>query len=300
MIGVPLEGGSLFHGRYRILSTLGRGSFASVYLARDTEWKGNLVAVKEISTEGFSEQEFREMNAQFLQEAAFLMRLEHPGLPHVVEFFAEKSRYYLVMEWIAGKTLHEQIHVKGPASEDEVVDWGLQLCEILGYLHSRDPYPVMLGDLKPSNVMITYDGKVKVIDFGVARYLAPSQNPRTFAMVSPGFSPPEKYSKFDCDLRGDIYSLGATLYWAMTRTPLEKFRFQIPPLRRLCPDAHPWLEALLARCLEIEPVRRWVRVSAVREELEKLRDQKKDQQTRVRSRTGDILDELYRYKHGRL
>ena len=293
-----LESGTTLHGRYRILSTLGRGSFASVYLARDANWKGNLVALKEISTEGFSEEEYRDLNTQFLQEAAFLMQLSHPGLPRVVEFFAEGSRYYLAMEWIPGKSLHEIVYEKGPISEDEALDWGIQLTGILGYLHGRTPYPVLLGDLKPSNVMVTYHGEVKVVDFGVARYLAPSQNPRTFAMVSPGFSPPEKYSRFDSDLRGDLYSLGATLYWALTRASMERYRFQIPPLRRLRPEAHPALEEVLARCLEIEPARRQARVEAVREQLIRIRDQKEREEEECRRSPGDILGELYRKKYG--
>lgn len=293
-----LQSGSTLHGRYTILSTLGRGSFANVYLARDAESKGVMVALKEISTEGFTEEEYRDLNTQFLQEAAFLMQLDHPGLPKVVEFFAEGSRYYLAMEWIAGKTLHEVVSEKGPAEETDVLDWGVQLSEILSYLHGRQPYPVVLGDLKPSNVMITYDGRVKVIDFGVARYLAPSQNPRTFALVSPGFSPPEKYSKFDSDQRGDLYSLGATLFWALTRAQLEKFRFQIPPLRRLRPECSQWLERVLAQCLMVEPTKRWVRASAVKEQLQKIAEDRQRQEERERETPANILGELYRRKSG--
>lgn len=293
-----LESGSTLHGRYTILSTLGRGSFANVYLARDAESKGMMVALKEISTEGFTEEEYRDLNTQFLQEAAFLMQLDHPGLPKVVEFFAEGSRYYLAMEWIAGKTLHEIVSEKGPADETDVLDWGVQLSDILSYLHGRQPYPVVLGDLKPSNVMITYDGRVKVIDFGVARYLAPSQNPRTFALVSPGFSPPEKYSKFDSDQRGDLYSLGATLYWALTRAQLEKFRFQLPPLRRLRPECSQWLERVLAQCLMVEPTKRWVRASAVKEQFQQIAEDRQKQEERERETPANILGELYRRKSG--
>lgn len=294
----PFESGTTVHDRYLILSTLGHGSFANVYLARDAHSKGIMVALKEISTEGFTEEEYRDLNTQFLQEAAFLMQLDHPGLPKVVEFFAEGSRYYLAMEWIAGKTLHEIVSEKGPADEADVLDWGVQLSDILTYLHGRQPYPVVLGDLKPSNVMITYDGRVKVVDFGVARYLAPSQNPRTFALVSPGFSPPEKYSKFDSDQRGDIYSLGATLYWALTRAQMEKFKFQIPPLRRLRPDSSQWLERVLAQSLSVEPTKRWVRASAVKEQLQKIAEDRQKQEERERETPGNILGELYRRKYG--
>lgn len=286
------------HGRYKILSNLGHGSFATVYLARDAEWRGNLVAIKAISTEGFTEEEYSDLNTQFLQEAAFLMQLSHPGLPRMVEFFAEGSYYYLVMEWIAGKTMRQQVETVGIPTQDQALEWGIQLSDILSYLHNRDPYPIILGDLKPSNVMITYDGKVKVIDFGVARYLAPSQNPRTFALVSPGFSPPEKYTRYDCDLRGDIYSFGATIYWALTRARLEKLKFEVPPLRHYAPEANHWLEEVLAKCMACDPGDRFQSVDEVRDELLLVRKELQGREERALEKSGNILGELYRQKYG--
>ena len=286
----------VLRNRYVLVSNLGHGSFATVYLARDTAQRGLMVAVKAISTEGFSEDEYREMNTSFLQEAAFLMQLHHPGLPGIVEFFAEGSCYYIVMEWVAGKTMKQAVLEAYEVSEDLVLDWAIQLADIMVYLHGIKPYPVLLGDLKPSNVMITYDNKVKIIDFGVARYLSPVRNPRTFTMVSPGFAPPEKYTKFDCDLRGDIYSFGATIYWALTQAELARMGFIIPPLRELRPDANYRLEATLVKCLRNEESARYRSIEEVREELIELRKEKESRKKQARAVSGSILGELYRNK----
>lgn len=286
----------VLRNRYVLVSNLGHGSFATVYLARDTQQRGMLVAVKAISTEGFSPEEYSDLNASFLQEAAFLMQLNHPGLPGIVEFFAEGACYYIVMEWVPGKTMKEATVEIGEVSEEKVINWGIQLADIMVYLHSLKPYPVLLGDLKPSNVMITYDDKVKIIDFGVARYLSPTRNPRTFAMVSPGFAPPEKYTRFDCDLRGDIYSFGATLYWALTQADLARMRFEVPLLRQLRPEANHWLESLLAKCLRFDATGRYRTIAEVRDELKLILKEIEGRKKRAREASGNILGELYRMK----
>ncbi len=282
--------------RYVLISDLGHGSFATVYLARDTAQRGMMVAVKAISTEGFTAEEYKDLNTSFLQEAAFLMRLHHKGLPGMVEFFAEGSYYYIVMEWIAGKTMRQTVQEAGQVSEERVIGWAIQLADIMIYLQSQKPYPILLGDLKPSNVMITYDDQLKIIDFGVARYLSPSKNPRTFAMVSPGFAPPEKYTRFDCDLRGDIYSFGATIYWALTQAQLDKMKFDIPPLRQLRPDANHWLESTLAKCLRYDATGRYRTMEEVREELVLMRKELEGRAERAREASNDILGALYAQK----
>ncbi|MDO5297257.1 MAG: serine/threonine-protein kinase [bacterium] len=286
----------VLRNRYVLVSNLGHGSFATVYLARDTAQRGMLVAVKAISTEGFSPEEYRDLNSSFLQEAAFLMQLNHKGLPSIVEFFAEGAFYYIVMEWVAGKTMKQAVQEEGEVPQERVIDWGIQLADIMVYLHSIKPYPVLLGDLKPSNVMITYDNEVKIIDFGVARYLSPVRNPRTFAMVSPGFAPPEKYTRFDCDLRGDIYSFGATLYWALTQADLARMRFDIPLLRELRPEADHWLESTLAKCLRYDASGRYRTIEEVRDELVALRKEIEGRKQRARKASGNLLGELYRNK----
>ncbi len=284
-------------GRYKLISNLGHGNFATVYLARDNKSNGALVAIKTICTEGFSEREFHELGAQFELEARLLMSLSHPGLPKVMSYFNQGVYFYIVMEWIVGKTMNQEVQEADTITQDTVLKWGIELSDVLSYLHSRKPYPILLGDLKPSNTMITFNGDLKVIDFGVARYFAPSKSPRTFAMVSPGFAPPEKYNRFDCDLRGDIYSLGATLYWALTKANLAKFKFNIPPLRQLKPDANHWLESVLAKCLQYAPERRYSSVDQVRDELINVRKELQGREGRAIDKTNALLERLYKQKY---
>lgn len=286
-----LRNGLVLRDRYQVLSFLGQGSFARVYLTNDQKWRGNLVALKEIPTGHFSEKEYAVFNAQFLQEAAFLMRLSHPGLPRVVEFFAEKQNYYLALEWVPGHTLEHEVKDRGVAvGEAEILDWGLQLAEVLRYLHSQQPYPVLLGDLKPANVVMDYQGKLRVIDFGVARYAAPQQD-REYALVSPGFSPPEQYQAGRLDERCDVYSLGATLWWCLQPTALERYRFEIPSIRTGRVELTPALDAFLQTCLQSERTRRFGSADQV---IRELRGVQQAASVRAQSSPSEILSALYR------
>ncbi len=286
-----LRNGMVLRDRYQVLSFLGQGSFARVYLTNDQKWRGNLVALKEIPTGHFNEKEYSIFNAQFLQEAAFLMRLSHPGLPRVVEFFAEKQNYYLALEWVPGHTLEHEVKDRGVAvGEAEVLDWGLQMAEVLRYLHSQKPYPVLLGDLKPANVVVDYQGKLRVIDFGVARYAAPQQD-REYALVSPGFSPPEQYQSGRLDERCDVYSLGATLWWCLRPTALERYRFEIPSIRTARVELTPALDAFLQTCLQAERGRRFQSAELV---IKELRGVQQAASVRVQTSPSEILSALYR------
>lgn len=287
-----LRNGQILRGRYQVLSFLGQGSFARVYLTNDQRWRGNLVALKEIPTGHYSEREYAQFNAHFLREAAFLMQLQHPGLPRVVEFFAEGSNYYLALQWVPGHTLEQELQQRSAPSEREVLGWGLQLAEVLRYLHSQKPYPVLLGDLKPANVVLDYEGRLRVVDFGVASYAVPDQK-RDFALVSPGFAAPEQYASGQLDERCDIYALGATLYWTLYPCALEKFRFEIPPLRRFRPEVSASLDELLTRCLHIDPRQRPYSaeevILALRGAFHNL-----EQQSEGNSSPAEILSRLYR------
>jgi serine/threonine protein kinase len=287
-----LRNGQVLRDRYQVLSFLGQGSFARVYLTNDQKWRGNLVALKEIPTGHFSEKEYAVFNAQFLQEAAFLMRLSHPGLPRVVEFFAEGQNYYLALEWVPGHTLEHEVKERGVSvSEAEVLDWGLQLAEVLRYLHSQKPYPVLLGDLKPANVVVDYQNKLRVIDFGVARYAAPQQD-REYALVSPGFSPPEQYQAGRLDERCDVYSLGATLWWCLQPQALERYRFDIPSIRNARAELTPAIDQFLQTCLQSERRLRFQGADHVIRELRGVQQAASVRQ--AQSSPSEILSALYR------
>lgn len=208
-----LPTGSLLKQRYRLLDPVGQGGFGAVYKAEDIRLSNRLVAVKEMSQQGLPLQELQEATDAFQREGALLARLQHPSLPAIYDHFREAGRWYLVMEWIAGETLEAHL-TKAPGGHmplKEAVQVGLQLCDVLEYLHTHQP-PIIFRDLKPSNVMLTPDGHLYLIDFGIARFFKPGQAKDTIAFGSSGYAAPEQYGKAQTTPQSDIYSLGALLH----------------------------------------------------------------------------------------
>ncbi len=195
---------------------------AAVYQARDTK-RGTMCAIKEMSLSTVAPGEQPQAVQNFLAEARILSRLDHPNLPAFTDFFTEDERRYLVMEFIDGSTLEDLLEQQGrPFSERRVLSWARQLCDVLEYLHSRQP-PVIFRDMKPGNIMLSRNGRIKLIDFGIARLFRPSSGaPDTQLLGTPGFSPPEQYGGAQTDERSDIYSLAMTLFQLMTLSVSEK------------------------------------------------------------------------------
>jgi len=207
---MTLERGTLLHKRYRIVEILGQGGMGSVYRAVD-ENLGVDVAVKENL---FTTDEYAR---QFRLEAVILANLRHPNLPRVTDHFVIGDQgQYLVMDYIEGEDLRQRMERVGNITEDEAILLGAAMCDALVYLHTRKP-PILHRDLKPGNVKITPDGHIFLVDFGLAKVLHGSQATTTGARaMTPGYSPPEQYGTARTDPRTDIYSLGATLYAALT------------------------------------------------------------------------------------
>lgn len=213
-----LEPGQVIGGRYRIERTLGDGGMGVVYLANH-QALGSRVAVKMLRLpEGEACEKARE---QFLREARILTRLRHPGLPMVLDFFVEDRVQVLVMEYIEGRDLCRVVNEEGPLEVTRVLGWMTELCDILQYLHTHDP-PVVFRDLKPSNVLLGGDGRVRLVDFGIAKEMAEGGGGTgTFARAgaSSGYAPPEQYTARS-DASSDLYALGATVWSLLSaRTP---------------------------------------------------------------------------------
>ncbi len=212
---------TLLHKRYIIMQTIGQGGMAAVYQARDTR-KGTMCAIKEMSLSTVSTGERPQAIQNFLAEARILSRLNHPNLPAFTDFFTEDSRHFLVMEYIDGSTLEDLLERQGrPFSERRVLGWARQLCDVLEYLHSQQP-PVIFRDMKPGNIMLMRTGRIKLIDFGIARLFQSSVSQDTQLLGTPGFAPPEQYGSAQTDERSDIYSLAMTLFQLMTLSVSEK------------------------------------------------------------------------------
>lgn len=238
-----------------------------VYQAQDTRFAGRLCAIKGLSEAGIPPAERAEALADFQKEANLLAQLDHSGLTKVSDLFNEGGRWYLVMEYVDGETLEAIAQHSGRRMpEATVITWALQLCDVLAYLHSRNP-PVIFRDIKPSNIMLTPDGRIKLIDFGIARFFKPGQTRDTRNMGTPGFAAPEQYGKGQTDGRSDIYSLGVTLHCLLTEYDCALTPFNLPPPRSLNPAISSGMEHLIQRATQVDRELRFCSVGELRAAL---------------------------------
>lgn len=254
---MTLERGTLLHKRYRIVEILGQGGMGSVYRAVD-ENLGVDVAVKENL---FTTDEYAR---QFRLEAVILANLRHPNLPRVTDHFVIGDQgQYLVMDYIEGEDLRQRMERMGNITEDEAILLGASICDALTYLHTRKP-PILHRDIKPGNIKITPDGHIFLVDFGLAKVQHGNQATTTGARaMTPGYSPPEQYGTARTDPRTDIYSLGATLYAALTGIIPEDGlaramdNTQLTPLRKRNSKVSRRLAAAIEKAMGIDPADRF-------------------------------------------
>jgi tRNA A-37 threonylcarbamoyl transferase component Bud32 len=275
--GAVLARGSRLHeGRYTIVRLLGQGGSGAVYLADDSRL-GRQCVVKELLSTFASTAERRQAEADFQREALILARLsmEQGGLPQTYDFFNEGSRHYLVMQYIDGETLEDRLRrAGGPLPIDEVVRYGAAVAEILAHLHAQQPEPVIHRDVKPANIVVDSQGRVKLVDFGLAKALPSTTGAltaarHTTAAGTAGYTPLEQWM-LGAEPRSDVYALGATIHQLLTgRDPRDAFAAgddlnldtlkrlgTFPPLRTLRPDVPPSLDTLVRRMLDETPADR--------------------------------------------
>src|SRR5581483_6686875 len=256
---------TLLHKRYVVMQTIGQGGMAAVYQARDTR-KGTLCAIKEMSLSTVAPEERAQAIQNFLAEAKILSRLNHPNLPAFTDFFTEDARHFLVMEYIDGTTLEDLLERNGhPFSERRVLGWARQLCDVLEYLHSQQP-PVIFRDMKPGNVMLSRTGRIKLIDFGIARLFRGSGAQDTQLLGTPGFAPPEQYGSAQTDERSDIYSLAMTLFQLMTDA-INENGFGLKDVHFNYPHISPPVARVLEKATALKPEDRYESVTVFRRAL---------------------------------
>jgi len=259
---MALEIGSILRNRYRIDGVLGQGGMGAVYRAFDLNL-GVEVAVKENL---FTTEEFER---QFEREAQILARLRHPNLPRVSDHFViEGEGQYLVMDFIQGIDIREHLEKEGPISEKVALPWFLDISDALSYLHSQTP-PILHRDIKPGNIKIMPNGKAILVDFGLAKFFEKGGATTTGAKaMTPGFSPPEQYGTGGTDPRTDVYSLGATMYAALTATIPEDAieramgHTNLTSIRKIDPNITPSVARVIEKALEVKPRNRYQSVAA--------------------------------------
>ena len=209
----PLAIGTVLNGQYRIVRLVGGGGMAWVYQVEELPaGSGILWALKELRPQTEDKAERATARRLFEQEAKLLRGLDHVNIPKIAGFFEENGRACLVMEFVWGESLEKRLDAtNAPLLETDVLKWAIQLCDALSYLHNLQP-PIIFRDMKPSNVMVTNTGLVKLIDFGIARTYKVGKKRDTVAMGSENYAAPEQWGKGQTDARSDVYALGATMY----------------------------------------------------------------------------------------
>ena len=264
---MTLERGATLHNRYRIVEILGQGGMGSVYPAVD-ENLGVDVAVKENL---FTTDEYAR---QFRLEAVILANLRHPNLTRVTDHFVIGDQgQYLVMDYIEGEDLRQRMERSNSLPDDEVILIGAAMCKALSYLHTRKP-PILHRDVKPGNVKITPEGEIFLVDFGLAKVIQGSQVTTTGARaMTPGYSPPEQYGTARTDPRTDVYSLGATLYAALTGVIPEDGlarameNAELTPVRKRAPKVSRRLAAAIEKAMAVETEDRFQTAAEFRKAL---------------------------------
>jgi serine/threonine protein kinase len=280
--------GSLLAQRYAIICQVGQGGFGAVYKAKDCFEKNKLVAIKQISLNGLSPQKMIEATDTYNRELMYLSQLKHENLPRVYDHFTDPEHWYVVMEYIEGKTLEDILKTVrgGHFSVKRVLNIGIMMCSVLGYLHAQHP-PIIYRDVKPANILFTPEGHLSLIDFGIARLYRPGQAKDTGQLGSPGYAAPEQYGRAQTTAQSDIYSLGATLQTLLTgKEPLE-ILVGGEPTDCIKPKA---LHTLLIRMLEPDPSKRPQSMDEVKQILLELKEHSVEQKVkRMLAFTGSFL-----------
>ncbi len=219
--GLPLGEEEKFIRHYQILKTLGRGGMGITYLACDRRIPFNgktppkLLVLKEMNTDLIQIPKAREL---FEREARILKSINHPNIPKYYDFFWEDNQKYLAMELIHGQNLEQLIYQKGPITEKQALNWILQLCEIIKYLHSLNP-PLIHRDIKPANLMLRHvDQKIILLDFGAVKEIG---TPLGTRIGAEGYSSPEQHLG-QAYPQSDLYAIGPTLIFLLTgENPLK-------------------------------------------------------------------------------
>jgi serine/threonine protein kinase len=246
--------GTILHDQYQIVRKVAQGGMGAVYETRDLHGHGERWAVKEMAQAVLHPEERTQALRDFMREATILATLKHPNLPTFNGFFSENNKHYLVMEFIAGRTLEQIVSsTRDFLPETRVLAWATQLCDVLTYLHTQDP-PIIYRDCKPGNIMLV-DGseQVKLIDFGIARFHRAGRPTADEAFGTAGYAPPEQYGNGQTDQRSDVYALAATLHHLLTGHDPGQNPFHWRAVRSYNPRVSRRVDMAILQALELTP-----------------------------------------------
>lgn len=276
-----LEIGSVVDGKYKILNKIGQGGMSVVYLALN-ERANKTWAIKEVRKDGV--QDFTTVKQGLIVETNILKSLSHKYLPSIIDVIDDEDTFIIVMDYIEGKSLNKVLQESLerdnlPIGVEDVISWGIQLCDVLYYLHTRE-HPIIYRDMKPANVMLKPNGEISLIDFGTARVFKTGNSEDTTCLGTPGYAAPEQYGgNGQSRPQSDIYCLGATLHHLITGRNPAATPFNFPPITQCRPtlleetprelrNSLLGLEMIINKCTQYEPENRYENCAQLSYDLE--------------------------------
>ena len=264
-----LKNGTVLKDRYEIIKVIGQGGMSTVYQAKDLKNNNHLLAIKDVDRAGFRDNQQMEQKLA-VSEGRILEQLSNPHLPKIYEIIENQDNFLLVMDYIEGVSLDKVISYAGPQPVERVLNWGIQICEVLHYLHSQ-PTPIIYRDMKPGNVILRPDGYLTLIDFGTARTMKLNVQMRedTICIGTAGFAAPEQYGGYGQSTeRTDIFCLGATLYNLVTGHSPSENPVGIHPLDFWNPAlANSPLQVIISKATRNDPNERYQTVMEMYDDL---------------------------------
>lgn len=262
-----LKKGEIIAGKYEIIKPIGKGGLSTVYLVKDIRlcktW-----ALKHI--ENSRDSNMSMVYEHLATEANLLKRLFHTNIVTIVDIWNLNNDIFILMQYVEGDSLDKVIETKGQLTQKKVVEYAKQLCDVLTYLHSQNP-AIIYRDLKPANIILQPDGKIKLIDFGSARDYKPGNLADTVCLGTKGYAAPEQYGgKGQSDARTDIYCLGATLYHLATGKSPSEPPYEFQPIHKINPNFSDEFNYIVQKCTQPNPDKRFQSADDLMHALNKL------------------------------
>ena len=272
--------GQIINDRYEILKSIGEGGMANVYLAQD-KILNRKVAIKVLRGDLANDEKFIR---RFQREAIAASSLSHKAIVEMYDVGEDNGTYYIVMEYVEGKTLKQLLKKRGNLTIPEVIDIMLQLTD--GIAHAHDSY-IIHRDLKPQNIMISDDGAIKITDFGIAMAMNGTQFTQTNSVMgSVHYLPPEQASGKGSSTKSDIYSMGILMYELLTgklpfkgdnavEIALKHMKDPLPSIRKINPDIPQSVENIIIKATAKNPNNRYADVRSMYKDIKTCMDPKR-------------------------
>lgn len=244
--------GTVVGEKYNVIKEIAQGGFFKIYLVRDENNKTLAMKACNKTNKHYSP----EIYQLIMQEPHIMMKMDHPAIPKVVDVIEDNKYIFIVREYVEGETLKAIITKEGPQAAEKVIEWGKQLCDVLHYLHTLKPSHIY-RDMKPGNIILQPDGKLKLIDFGLVRMFDLTKDKDTCNLGTKGYAAPEQYGSRQSDARTDIYGLGMTMHHLVTGVDPTQPPCETKPIRKINVFLPKGLEYIISKCVELKPENRY-------------------------------------------